>query len=190
MTKPLLLLVGPSGCGKTTIANYLELDNNYHSVQSYTTRPKRYNDEGGHIFITDKEFNELEHIVAYTEYNGYKYCATEEQIDEADMYVVDVPGVKTLLKKYHNQSRPIYIFYLKSTVKTRINRMIERGDHDSQILSRLYVDEEYDWFEKLNKIICNYKFKIRRDGRDVRLYTINANKELSDIVEQIMWYVK
>ena len=187
VNKPLLLLVGPSGCGKTTVANYLEINNGYSSVQSYSTRPKRYDNETGHIFITDKEFNELQHIVAYTEYNGYKYCATEEQIDKANIYIVDVPGVKTLLKKYHNQSRPIYIFYLKSTVKTRIDRMLERDDHDSQILSRLYVDEEYDWFEKLNKIVHNCKFNT---NRDVRLHVVDANKKLSDVAEQIMWYIK
>lgn len=188
VNKPLLLLVGPSGCGKTTVANYLETNNGYSSVQSYTTRPKRYDNEVGHIFISNEELSELQHIVAYTEYNRYRYCATEEQIDAADIYIVDVSGVKTLLKKYHNQSRTIFIFYLKSTVKTRIDRMLDRGDHDSQILSRLYVDEEYDWLEKLSEIVNSYQFINAK--RDIRLHVIDANEKLPDVVEQIMWYVK
>ena len=65
--------------------------------------------------------------------------------------------------------------------------MLERDDHDSQILSRLYVDEEYDWFEKLNKIVHNCKFNT---NRDVRLHVVDANKKLSDVAEQIMWYIK
>lgn len=182
MNKPLLLFVGQSGSGKTTAADYLETHKGYKQLQSYTTRPKRYEDEIGHTFITDEEFDSLKDIVAYTEYNGFRYGATKEQIDAVDIYVIDVPGVKTLLKKY-NTKRPIYVIYFDSTVHTRIERMLERHDHDAAIVSRLFEDEKYDWVNKLKHIIKNSKKK-------VNLILIDANKPQDDVIDQILWYIE
>ena len=99
MNKPLFLLVGPSASGKTTIAEKLESTMSLKSIQSYTTRLPRYDGETGHTFISDNDFDNLKDIMAYTEYNGHRYCTTKEQIDNADIYVVDVPGVETLLQR-------------------------------------------------------------------------------------------
>ena len=109
MNKPLYLFVGRSASGKTTIANILEEKHGYKQVQSYTTRPPRYNGEVGHVFISENEFDNLGELAAYTEYNGYRYCTTVEQLQECDVYVIDVLGVETLLKK--NINRPIVIIY-------------------------------------------------------------------------------
>lgn len=179
MNKPLILLVGQSGSGKTTVANTLEEKYGCKQLESYTTRPKRSDNEKGHVFISDEEFSKLENIIAYTEYNGFKYCATAEQIDNSDVYVIDIDGVKTLLDKY-NTDRFIYIFYLSSTVATRIDRMIDRGDHDTSILSRLHNDEQYDWHERLSNILST------KMGRAPLLIKVNADIEQSKVVEQIV----
>ena len=44
-------LVGPSGSGKTTVAKALE-KHGYNVIQSYTTRPRRSENEWGHTFVT------------------------------------------------------------------------------------------------------------------------------------------
>lgn len=187
MNNPLLLFVGPSGCGKTTVAEVLECNNNYKTIQSYTTRNQRYDGETGHVFISEDEFDALENIVAYTQYNGHRYCTTKEQLDEATSYVVDIPGVETLLRNYDTK-RTILVFYFDTTVTTRIDRMLDRGDSDTAIVGRLHNDESYDWFDKLDSIIGRHNYKHRTSK--VELHQINANKTLSEVVVQILYYVE
>lgn len=185
MNKPLILFVGQSGSGKTTIANYLETTKGYKQVQSYTTRKPRYEGEVGHTFVTKEEFDSLGNLVAYTRYNGNEYGVTAEMVDESDIYVIDVPGVRTLLEKYPNKNRQIFILYFMSTVATRIDRMVERGDCDSAIISRLHTDEQYDWLEKLESIVRHF-----RQDKFVRLYVVDANKTQKEVVEEVLWYLK
>ena len=166
MNNPLYLFIGRSASGKTTIANMLEERCGLHQVQSYTTREPRYQGEIGHVFISEEEFGQLTHIVSYTEYNGNKYCATSELLDQCDIFVVDPPGVETLLEKY-NTDRQIIALYFDANVHNRIARMIDRGDSDNQIVSRLYTDEEYDWELTLKKTVWNYKNNL---NKNVELY--------------------
>lgn len=96
ITKNLYCLIGPSGSGKTFLADILG-----NSVPSYTTRPKRFDTETGHIFVTDDEYNRIpdENKVAENRYNGHRYCATIQQLNAASCYVIDVPGYKMLMEK-------------------------------------------------------------------------------------------
>lgn len=186
MNKPLYLFVGPSGSGKTTIVDELECKYRYKCLQSYTTRPQRYENEYGHIFISDEEFNNLENIVAYTEYHGNRYCATEELLNDADLYVVDCDGVETLLNKYSNTERFICVFYFDTTVSVRISRMLDRGDSDMQIVSRLHNDEQFDWYDKLNKLVWDFS---KLHNRNVELYKINANNNKDNILELVLYFM-
>ncbi len=186
MNDPLFLLVGPSGSGKTTVAEELESRYNYKSVWSYTTRPKRHVGEKYHTFISDAEFDNLTNMVAYTVYNGYKYCTTKEQLDAADVYVVDIPGVETLLQNYQTD-RPIVVFYFDSTVTTRINRMIDRHDCDTAIVGRLHNDEAFDWYSKLDHIVWHYT---NIEHKNVELYKIDANKSKEEVLDMVLYYIQ
>lgn len=186
MNDPLFLLVGPSGSGKTTVAETLAKSYGYPTVESYTTRPKRYENETGHVFISESEFDELENIVAYTEYNGFRYCTTKEQLDLVSSYVVDIPGVETLLKNYQT-NRLIIVFYFDSTVTTRINRMVDRNDSDTAIVGRLHNDEAFDWYSKLDHIVWHYE---NIEHKYIELYKINANKNKEEVLEAVLYYMK
>ena len=184
MNKPLLLLVGKSASGKTTIANLLEKEYGYKQVQSYTTRPPRYKSETGHIFVSDEEFDNLGELAAFTLYNGHKYGTTYNQIDECDIYVIDPDGVKTLLKNYR-RDRDIIILYFDASVHTRINRMLERGDHDNKIISRLLEDEKSDWLKTLRNIEGKYMYK----RGNVEMSVINADKSLPNVISEIFFFI-
>lgn len=185
MNKPLYLFVGKSASGKTTIADILEQKYNHKQVQSYTTRKPRYDGEVGHMFITEDEFKALDGIVAYTFYNNNHYGTTSKQLDECSIYVVDVPGVETLLEKYH-ANRPIVIIYFGTTVYTRINRMLDRGDSDMAIISRLLQDEKDDWFKQLDHLVWRYCHIV---GKNVDLHSINANGDQTDVLEMVLYYI-
>ena len=187
MNKPLYLLVGRSASGKTTMADILEKKYGHRQVSSYTTRPPRYDGEIGHVFLTDEEFNNIgvEDIVAYTEYNGYRYGTTAEQLDKCTIYVVDVPGVETLMQNYKTNRR-ISIIYFDATVFTRINRMLDRGDSDSNIISRLLEDEKSDWYNQLDSLTWRYNHIL---GKNVELHSVNANGNETAVLEMILFYM-
>ena len=136
----ILCLLGKSGCGKTTIAERLHTAYGFEVLSSYTTRKPRYNGEEGHIFIDKQTFDELPNKVAYTNFNGNEYCVTKEQVDNADVYIIDVAGLKKLKELYNDKE--IVAFYIDVTMETCLERMRERGDSEDVCWSRLRHDEE------------------------------------------------
>ena len=86
MNNYIFLIVGPSGSGKSTIAEHLVETMNLKQIESYTTRKPRSRHEKGHIFVTDKEFDNLIDLVGYTEFCGHRYAATAAQVEENDIY--------------------------------------------------------------------------------------------------------
>lgn len=125
--KNIYLIVAPSGAGKTTIANILEKQYSLKSIQSYTTRPMRFKGETGHTFVTDKEFDDLKNIVAYTKFAGYRYCATAQQVGENDLYVIDPKGVE-YFKTHYTGSKNIKVIFINSGVSARYERMAARAE--------------------------------------------------------------
>lgn len=150
MRKPMILLIGPSGSGKTATAEYLEKKYSLHAIASYTTRSPRHEGEAGHLFITDQEFDELKDVVAYTVFNGFRYGVTANQIDQGDVYVVDIPGAQTLQENYKG-NKEFIVVYLDVPSPMCIQRMTARGDGGLEIASRIKNDEIAfsDWQTRL-----------------------------------------
>lgn len=180
--KPLHIFVGPSASGKTSVADALEKYGRYKQLKSYTTRPPRYEGEIGHIFITKEEFDKLEDKIAYTEYNGHCYCATKQQLDEVDIYVVDVPGIKTLIENYDTE-RIINILYFDVELITRVKNMVSRGDSDTTIVNRILTDEAYDWYDAL---ITLRDYAELFTNQKVNLHRLDANISLDDLIKEVM----
>lgn len=135
-TRPLILLAGPMGAGKSTIARMLELRNGWKELSSYTTRPKRHPEEMGHTFINEEDFCILKDLAAYTEINGYRYGATKRQIENADIYIVDLLGAESLVKNYHGGRRIVAVSVIHDEEVLR-ERMEQRGDPPDEIEARM-----------------------------------------------------
>lgn len=181
MNDTLYLFVGKSSSGKTTVANILEQKHGLMQVSSYSTRSPRYDGEIGHVFLSDNEFDNLGELVAYTEYNGFRYGTTAEQLDQCQIYVVDVPGVKTLLERYKTD-RKIVILYFSANICTRIHRMIDRGDSDMAIISRLLQDEKEDWHDQLDDVVWQHRAYY---NSNVSLFDIYADADLENVVAKV-----
>lgn len=145
----LVCLVGESGSGKTAVHKRLE-ELGYIGINSYTTRPPRYEGEDNHIFVTDSDY--IHHflagdIVAYTFYNNYHYYCTRDQASTADVYVVDPDGVAEIREKMGHQLN-IIVVELVATEIARVLRMKRRGDSQEEIDRKLAVDREKFTAEK------------------------------------------
>lgn len=144
-----ILLTGPSGSGKTTIANKLYQLYGLTQIYSYTTRPKRNEDDREHTFITDEEFDKLGNLVGYTEYNGYRYCATEEQVESNDIYVIDVPGIE-YFKEHYKGDKTVIIISLEIREDIRLDRLVKR-DGREKALERIEHDAIIHYQESANQ---------------------------------------
>ena len=114
----------------------------YKKLISYTTRPQRNTekDKKAHKFITKNEFNKLKNIVAYTYFNDYEYCATKEQVDEADFYVIDCCGVN-YLKELYVGDKEIIVVHIDVPKPDRFLRMVER-DGSIKAMERIKHDSK------------------------------------------------
>ena len=138
--KYIVLIVGESGSGKSTICDELTKRYGLKQVKSYTTRPRRSGDEDGHTFISDEEFDKLENICAYTYFDDHRYCATREQIDNSDLYIIDPYGVRYFMETYNGRKIPMVV-YIHADKRIRRKRMAKRGDKDYKIRQRIINDE-------------------------------------------------
>ncbi|MBQ0142835.1 MAG: AAA family ATPase [Prevotellaceae bacterium] len=153
-------MVGASGSGKTTICKELYRKYGLNSIESYTTRSPRYENEEGHIFIEDYEADEIlqtEEIVGYTEFNNNKYFATALQVQENQIYVIDVDGVEYFDEHYTGLKNVIMV-YVDVDEETRYKRMVcsrgeqsakERIEYDAIVFKNApymadYIVENYD----------------------------------------------
>ena len=180
----IFLIVGCSGSGKTTITEQLEQKYGLKSIQSYTTRKPRYDGESGHTFISDEEFDKITNMVAYTEFDSKRYCATAEQVENNDLYIIDPKGVDFFMKAYKGSKTPKIIF-ISSNLTTRYERMVGRAEtkgksHQEAIessLTRIVNDagEFYDYIQ--GQAWIDYVCKN------------NSNDKLEDVVDKIFDYI-
>lgn len=179
MKDNIFLIIGRSGSGKSTIVDELCKRYGYTSVESYTTRPPRGPSEGGHIFVTKDTFDELKpFLCAYTKYNNFEYGVTNEQIELADLYVIDPAGVEYFAEHYAGHKTPIVI-YIYADKATLIERMKKRGNSDEEIASRLLQDECSFATETIENLPVPYSVFLNYD-LDEAVNRIHAFMELHE----------
>lgn len=139
----LITITGPSGAGKDTVAQMLSDMGGYKVICSYTTRPKREGEIDGveHHFV---EKCDVPHdkMLAYTQYGGYEYWTTIDQVTDKAIYVIDEDGLRALCEKFPD----IELFKICVTAweATRLRRGVsqERLDRDQNrnLLSLFFYD--------------------------------------------------
>ena len=152
--KNIYLLIGRSGSGKSTVADILEKKYGWKVLQSYTTRQPRFDGETGHTFVSKEEFDKLEDKCAYTLFAGNEYCATSQQVDESDVYVIDPAGVEYFMQKYTGHKHPICAIINISEEEARRRMSMRKGASEEETERRIENDR-FAFGEELEKIIAN-----------------------------------
>ena len=94
----LLCIMGKTACGKDSLVNKLCERTALKSITSYTTRPRRENEGNTHIFVSEDDYQQMYRegiVAAFTQIGAYKYWTTIDQLEKADLYIIDYEGVKT-----------------------------------------------------------------------------------------------
>lgn len=142
------LIIGRTSSGKSSITKEVCKRLGLTSVKSYTTRPKRPDDEliDDHIFINDSEVEQYQdNMAAYTEIDGYKYFTTFDVVDKSDVYIIDPVGVDNLKIKCKDAYKFIEI-YIRTPARIAEARAKARGQDIKKFKSR-WVDENAQFTE-------------------------------------------
>ena len=141
----LICLMGRTASGKDTLANKLCERTGLRQIISYTTRDRRANEGGTHIFISDEEYQTLEaseQIAAFTQIGPYKYCCTIDQLYENDIYVIDPIGVQHL-RELNLPNLKLVTVYVNVPDDIRKERALnKRGDDRLTFMKRDMVERE------------------------------------------------
>jgi len=154
----LVIFVGKSGSGKSSLINRLCEREGYTQLISYTTRPRRNENDNDHIFITEEDYYAAKlngDIVAETKINGYYYYATRDQVYKADFYTLDPKGLDSLLSM-NLPNLNLVIIYISCPDDIRMERAVNiRGDNKQTFRARSYsesaqfrkfiIDEKWDY---------------------------------------------
>jgi guanylate kinase len=138
-----IVLIGPSGTGKSTVADKLTELYGLTLIQSYTTRPKRFENETGHTFVD--EFVKDNNIITETYFNGNYYWITLQQFEKGDMLTLDKAGVENL-GKYREDCFVVGLTCAEEELRRRIPDRIQRIEHDK---------EEFRGYKELCNIIID-----------------------------------
>ena len=117
-------------------------------------------------------------------FDKYNNCATAEQVENNDLYVIDPNGIDYFIKSYKGKKTPKIIF-IDSDLTTRYDRMVKRAEDKGdtfltavdKALNRIKNDvaEFYDYTHNN----AHVDFAVRN----------NKNDNLSQVVDKIYDYI-
>lgn len=137
----MIVLVGASASGKSSIEKRL-VKRGVPKITSYTTRPLRDGEMNGvdYHFISEREFSEKiadGFFAENTIYRGWYYGTAKEDCTDDKILIVDPHGLRQLRK---SPDIDITAFYIKASDRTRLIRMLKRGDEIMECIRRYFSD--------------------------------------------------
>jgi len=175
----LFCIAGRSGAGKDTLVRAAEKEFGFKSVCSFTDRPIRESEVDGreHYFVSKEEMTEIldtQHVLAKTEINGHRYCATVESLeDDVKFYIIDPKGIEYIRKNSDELGILPVVIYIKTSNEQRGIRVKKRGDDYTTYKDRfLAEDEQFSHFENFADFLI-YDFS---DTSDIWEYLENNKR--------------
>ena len=166
------IVCGESGTGKSTIVKELTKKLGMKEVKSYTTRPKRYETEDTHTFITGTDYEMLKKIkkitmkeqaIVSTVFDNHYYFTTIEQIENNNIVIWDKGGIIMfkLICKYRNLDIPYKVIYITASKSVRKRRMTQRDGADKAFKRYSHDNEAFQGIEKYSDFIVYNNDKLK-----------------------------
>lgn len=147
------LIIGRTGSGKDHLIDLLEKQG-LRIVRSYTTRPRRTENENTHTFITADEASAITDKVATAVINGYEYFATAEQVSNADVYAINPDAIDELAKNMPDTTFHAVYVNVPDDMQRRFNAVKRADDRikEEQIFNARNDNESPQFDEFENKL--------------------------------------
>jgi len=159
----------PSGAGKTSLVNELVKSNkNLHRSISHTTRGVRKGERDGvdYFFVSTNDFNKMvanDDFIEHANVFGAKYGTRKKTVKEQllagrDVALdIDWQGARKIREIINDC---ISIFILPPTMEILKKRLVERGDSEHQVDSRMEkAISEIQHFEEYDYLVFNDDFE-------------------------------
>lgn len=177
------LIVGRTGSGKDFLAKKLS-ELGLTQVKSYATRPKRTEDEDGHIFISKDEAAAMENKIARVDLGEYEYFALPEQVMENDIYIVEPSGVFEVADACPTET--FHLIYVWADKLERRIHAVKRADDPIKEEERFQKreDDEDATFKDFEKMIEEDGVEQLPDNITT-LYHVDNNYQPEDFEEAV-----
>ena len=156
--KVIFLILGESGCGKDFLVDRL-CKTGLKKLVSHTTRERRKDEpDTSHVFSTYEDYiqaKESGQIIAETCINSVYYWATQDQLKDIDLYVIDSVGAEMLLKM--DLPYRFVRIYINVPKAIRRERALKRGDNMETYAKR--AADEFKQFANM-KIRNKYDYTV------------------------------
>lgn len=166
----MIIFLGESASGKSTLAaEFVAKHPEYHPLITYTTRPKRANEEDGvdYHFVTVEEYNQLKEdgkFIDTATYNDWQYGLAKEDCQDDKAVLIATPSI---LRNPKLKDIDYVSIYIKVDRASRLVMSIWRGngsDNDIDEACRRSISDcgmfagiEYE----VDHVIENYGFKLK-----------------------------
>lgn len=181
----MLALIGESACGKSTVQNILCNDYGFEKIVTYTTRPMRDGEIDGvdYYFISQDDYDmkvKDDFFFENASYNGWNYGTARKDVEGNSDNKVIVLTPKGLRKFKTNHKIDIYSVYINVDRKSRLIKLLNRGDDIEEAYRRSLSDVGmFDGVEKeVDRVICNnkYFFAANTLSKTIRNGYLNSDK--------------
>lgn len=154
----LLLIIGRTASGKDTLVNKLCERAGLKQLISFTTRHRRQNEEGTHIFVSKADYQEMlnnNQVAVDTNIAGNYYWSTIDSLYESDIYVIDYTGYKKLRNLNLPNLRFVSI-YINTPDDIRKERALNKRGDDRLVFMKRDMDERSQFREMLRNADFDY----------------------------------
>ena len=161
-------------------------------MKSYTTRPKRFETEDTHIFISDDQAGCVPYrdkVASTYISNGSDKCeyfATRKQLEDSDAYLLDPFGLFQVLCNMPDELFRIIYVYPESRLK-RYHAILSRGDCITVAAGRMRSESSmFCVFEHVLPMLSDRPWCF--DNLDDVLLLKNDYDSIDSMVRRVQWF--